>query len=132
MKILRVRRGFTTNSSASSEWVAPRWEQQLLGPKVQSGTSPSGTSPSGSSSGTSQTASPSASTATQAAAGQGATSTLAAAPAAQSGSGGLAGNGAILGLLALGIVLAFAAERLFRGLMRRRRVQGQGGETDDD
>ena len=51
MKILRIRRGFTTNSSASSEWVPPQWTPGSKVPPAPgsapsvSGASPSGTPP---------------------------------------------------------------------------------------
>jgi hypothetical protein len=44
MKILRVRRGFTTNSSASSEWIPQKGDEGLAGSAT---TSPSETPPGG-------------------------------------------------------------------------------------
>lgn len=128
MKILRVRRGFTTNSSASSEWVPPTW-QGVVGPK----TSPSGTAPT--------TAAPSGGARTESFSGQAGTSSTAGGqitgPAAVTGttvaalnpstpstSTNLTGNSITIGLVAAGILLAFAGERFVRRMLRKGKAEG--------
>ena len=129
MKILRVRRGFTTNSSASSEWVPPTW-QGVVGPQK---TSPSGTAPT--------TAAPSGGARTESISGQGGTSSTASGqitgPAAATGttvaalnpstpstSTNLTGNSITIGLVAAGILLAFAGERFVRRMLRKGKAEG--------
>ncbi len=132
MRILRVKRGFTTNSSASSEWVPPTWKG-VVGPQ----TSPSGTAPT--------TAAPSGGARTESLSGQGGTSSTASGqitgPAAETGttvaalnpstpstSTNLTGNSITIGLVAAGILLAFAGERFVRRMLRK--SKGEGASDD--
>lgn len=114
MKILRVRRGYTTNSSAASEFIPPS------------------DAPAGTSSGnqTAGTAAPATAGPTTVAMPAGPAATVTVAPAAPVTAAPVASgwsNSAMLGGLAGLVVLAFVAERVLRwGIDRIRR--GRSGE----
>ena len=114
MKILRIRRGFTTNSSASSEWVPPPWQQNALG--FRQGPNAPGTSPSGSPlPGSTATASGPLGKSGPA--------------AGDVGFGNLGANSVTLGLVLAGIAAAFATERLVRRLLRRNRREPESHDA---
>ena len=120
MKILRVRRGFTTNSSSYTEWLPP----------PSGGSGQSTTPPAATASGTAPAQPPTAPPPVAAHAPlHGAT----AAPPAQQGASPvgphLAGNTAtVLGILAA-LAAAFLGERLFR---RLRRTDEEHDREDDE
>ncbi|MCB1914439.1 MAG: hypothetical protein KDG52_01780 [Rhodocyclaceae bacterium] len=130
MKIIKVRRGYTTNSSAASEFVPPEsWNNQAAPVPPVAGSAP-GTSPA--------PPSPASGTAIkpfpipvrpETAAGQ-AASPVAGAPigqvvqqpqAAAPQAPGNLGSPGLLGGLAAMVGLAFVAERGIRAIIRRRR-----------
>lgn len=113
MKILRIRRGFTTNSSASSEWVPPPWQQNALG--FRKGPNAPGYSPSGS---------PLPGTGMPGATAESTGVSGSAAPATGAPAAGLAGNSLTIGLVVAGVVALFAVDRLARRWLRRNKDSG--------
>ena len=112
MKILRVRRGFTTNSSASSEWVPPTWKNLSGGARTESTSGQSATS----STASGQITGPAAETGTIVSALN---------PSTPSASTNLTGNSVTIGLVAAGILLAFAGERFVRRMLRKSKAGGR-------
>jgi len=141
MKILRVRRGFTTNSSASSEWVPPPWHQNLYGRSGRSSESeqrsesagsreaqgePGAAAGQGSAAGQGTTAAAprttaGASTQAGAAPATGASVQASAEPAAPAPGGHLGTNSAMFGLVVAGVVSAFVLERVVRRMVQKGR-----------
>lgn len=118
MKILRVRRGYTTNSSSYTEWLPP--EQGSA--SGQAGTPSSG----GANAGQAQPA------AQAPAVAAGAAQTVAVAgnaPASQQPASHAAGNGLVLGGLIAGVLALFLGERLIRRLRRKSSEPSDGDES---
>ena len=128
MKILRVRRGFTTNSSASSEWVPPAWRPNSLPPSLSqkdgspsaTGTSSSGATGSGGSPGTN----PAATTQIAGTNSQTRAEIPAATPPGAAANSNLTANTLTTGLLIGGVILLFGAERLARRMFQKSRAGG--------
>jgi pyruvate/2-oxoglutarate dehydrogenase complex dihydrolipoamide acyltransferase (E2) component len=118
MKILRIRRGYTTNSSAYTEWLPP-----------PPGTAASGQTGQGGATGTTTGAAP-AGPAPASAGTPAAASPTVPAPGAQSvgaqSASPLAGNALIVAGLVAAVVAVFGIERLLRRLRRN-----SAGEPDE-
>jgi len=103
MKILRIRRGYTTNSSAYTEWLPPPPETPAAGQSAQG-------------------AAPAATPATPAASAAGTGPAVPAAtvqPVSSQPASPLGGNALVIGGLAGALVVVFAIERLIRRLRRK-------------
>jgi hypothetical protein len=141
MKILRIRRGFTTNSSAFTEWVPPPGSSGMLRntfttPGESSSTTPApGGAPGGSATapgaspmlpGGPPTASPS-----PVAAGPQPTVSVSGGSQVQASGhapGNLGGNSLVIGGVAGAVLLGFVIERV----VRRRARRGAAREDDDE
>lgn len=111
MKILRIRRGYTTNSSAYTEWLPPPGGGSAQGSGA-TGTAPGGSGPAASSApAVSGTQAPSAMAGAQTQ------------PPSQ-----LGGNSLLVGGLLAAVVAAFVGERLLRRLRPGRHRVGDADE----